>query len=80
MFAETPIFTHPIRCREATQETEFMTREASTGSIQLLGDKFPEIEVQTTRGKIVLPKSCQGKWFVLFSRECDIQPVIFPAR
>jgi len=75
MFAEIPIFTDPIRYREATQETEFMTSEASTGSIPMLGDKFPEIEVQTTHGKIVLPKGYQGKWFVLFSHPGDFTPV-----
>jgi len=57
-----------------------MTNEASTSSMPLLGGKFPESEVQATQGKIVLPKAYQGKRFVLFSRKCDIQPVIFPAR
>jgi peroxiredoxin (alkyl hydroperoxide reductase subunit C) len=41
----------------------------------LLGDKFPEVEVQTTHGKMVLPKAYQGKWFVLFSHPGDFTPV-----
>ena len=44
-------------------------------SMPLLGDNFPEIEVQTTRGKMVLPKVFIGKWFVLFSHPADFTPV-----
>ena len=41
----------------------------------LLGDTFPEISVQTTRGKINLPDDLSGKWFVLFSHPGDFTPV-----
>jgi peroxiredoxin (alkyl hydroperoxide reductase subunit C) len=41
----------------------------------LIGDKFPEIEVQTTRGKIKLPDNYKGKWFILFSHPADFTPV-----
>ena len=41
----------------------------------LLGDKFPEIEVQTTHGKMKLPDAFRGKWFVLFSHPADFTPV-----
>ncbi|MHA1698897.1 MAG: peroxiredoxin [Promethearchaeota archaeon] len=41
----------------------------------LLGDKFPEIEVQTTHGKIKLPDHFTGKWFILFSHPADFTPV-----
>lgn len=41
----------------------------------LLGDKFPEIEVQTTHGKIKLPDDFKGKWFILFSHPADFTPV-----
>ena len=41
----------------------------------LLGDPFPEIEVQTTKGKMVLPEAFKGKWFVLFSHPADFTPV-----
>jgi len=41
----------------------------------LLGDKFPEIEVQTTHGKMHLPGDFKGKWFILFSHPADFTPV-----
>lgn len=44
-------------------------------SMPMLGDKFPEIEVQTTHGKIKLPEHFKGKWFVLFSHPADFTPV-----
>ncbi|GAB1467813.1 peroxiredoxin [Candidatus Cloacimonadota bacterium] len=43
--------------------------------IPLLGDKFPEMMVQTTRGKMSLPADMKGKWFVLFSHPADFTPV-----
>lgn len=41
----------------------------------LIGDKFPQIEVQTTHGKITLPNDLSGKWFILFSHPADFTPV-----
>ena len=41
----------------------------------LLGDKFPEMKVQTTRGIMELPGALSGKWFVLFSHPADFTPV-----
>ena len=41
----------------------------------LLGDKFPQMTVQTTRGKFSLPAHFEGKWFVLFSHPADFTPV-----
>lgn len=41
----------------------------------LLGDKFPEMNVQTTHGILTLPKHFAGKWFVLFSHPADFTPV-----
>ncbi len=41
----------------------------------LIGDKFPQIEVQTTHGKMILPDVFSGKWFVLFSHPADFTPV-----
>ena len=41
----------------------------------LLGDKFPELKVQTTRGQMTLPNDMAGKWFVLFSHPADFTPV-----
>jgi len=43
--------------------------------IPLIGEKFPEIEVQTTKGKIKLPNDYNGKWFILFSHPADFTPV-----
>ena len=41
----------------------------------LLGDRFPEMRVQTTRGVLDLPSHYKGKWFVLFSHPGDFTPV-----
>lgn len=41
----------------------------------LIGEQFPEMEVKTTHGKMVLPKDMKGKWFVLFSHPGDFTPV-----
>lgn len=43
--------------------------------IPLLGDDFPEMKVQTTRGMKNLPGDYKGKWFVLFSHPADFTPV-----
>ncbi len=45
------------------------------GGMPLLGDKFPQIKVQTTKGKLELPNHFKGKWFVLFSHPADFTPV-----
>lgn len=41
----------------------------------LLGEKFPEITVKTTKGLIKLPDHYKGKWWVLFSHPADFTPV-----
>lgn len=41
----------------------------------LLGESLPELEVQTTHGKLKLPDAFKGKWFVLFSHPADFTPV-----
>lgn len=43
--------------------------------IPLLGDDFPKMKVQTTRGVMELPDQFTGKWFVLFSHPADFTPV-----
>lgn len=45
------------------------------GKIPLIGEKFPDIEVKTTHGKIKLPDAYSGKWFILFSHPADFTPV-----
>jgi peroxiredoxin (alkyl hydroperoxide reductase subunit C) len=44
-------------------------------SIPLIGDKFPDLKVQTTKGKKKLPDEFKGKWFILFSHPADFTPV-----
>jgi peroxiredoxin (alkyl hydroperoxide reductase subunit C) len=41
----------------------------------LLGENFPEMTVQTTRGVFNLPSHFNGKWFILFSHPADFTPV-----
>ncbi len=43
--------------------------------IPLIGEKIPEMEVQTTHGKKNLPGDYKGKWLVLFSHPGDFTPV-----
>ncbi|MEM0043885.1 MAG: peroxiredoxin [Sulfolobales archaeon] len=45
------------------------------GSIPLIGERFPTLDVLTTHGKKVLPDDYKGKWFVLFSHPADFTPV-----
>ena len=49
--------------------------EKSMNSFPLIGDKFPEINVQTTHGMKRLPDDYKGKWVVLFSHPADFTPV-----
>ena len=44
-------------------------------SMPLLGDKFPDLKVQTTHGVMNIPADKKGKWFVLFSHPADFTPV-----
>ena len=48
--------------------------EAAT-SMPMMGQKFPEIEVTTTHGRMKLPDAYKGKWLVLFSHPGDFTPV-----
>ncbi len=43
--------------------------------IPLIGEKFPEMEVVTTKGVKKLPEDYKGKWLVLFSHPADFTPV-----
>jgi peroxiredoxin (alkyl hydroperoxide reductase subunit C) len=43
--------------------------------IPLIGDKFPQMTVNTTHGEIELPGDFSGKWFILFSHPADFTPV-----
>ena len=46
-----------------------------TGTLPLIGDKFPEMTVQTTYGPKKLPDDYKGKWLILFSHPGDFTPV-----
>jgi len=43
--------------------------------LPLLGEKFPEVEVETTHGRLKLPEHYKGKWWILFSHPADFTPV-----
>ncbi len=49
--------------------------ELTQNKFPLIGDQLPEMEVQTTHGKMKLPDYFSGKWFVLFSHPADFTPV-----
>ncbi|MBN1109810.1 MAG: peroxiredoxin [Methanomassiliicoccales archaeon] len=42
--------------------------------LPLIGDKFPDMEVVTSHGKMRLPKDVEGKWMILFSHPGDFTP------
>ena len=44
-------------------------------SFPLIGGKFPNLTVTTTKGVMNLPEDMAGKWFVLFSHPADFTPV-----
>jgi peroxiredoxin (alkyl hydroperoxide reductase subunit C) len=46
-----------------------------TSGFPLIGDKFPDMVVQTTQGMKNLPADYSGKWMVLFSHPADFTPV-----
>jgi peroxiredoxin (alkyl hydroperoxide reductase subunit C) len=49
--------------------------ETSEIRMPLLGDPFPELQVQTTHGPMNIPGDLKGSWFVLFSHPADYTPV-----
>jgi len=52
-----------------------MDPETTANTMPLLGEKFPEMTVNTTHGPKNLPGDYAGKWFVLFSHPGDFTPV-----
>ena len=49
--------------------------EEKSINMPLLGDDFPQMNVQTTHGPMDLPSDMKGSWFVLFSHPADFTPV-----
>lgn len=47
----------------------------SKKNFPLIGEKFPDLEVQTTKGMKKIPGDYSGKWIVLFSHPADFTPV-----
>ncbi|MEM4058630.1 MAG: peroxiredoxin [Thermoplasmata archaeon] len=41
----------------------------------LIGERFPDLQVNTTFGSIKLPDDFSGKWFMIFSHPGDFTPV-----
>lgn len=41
----------------------------------LIGERFPELQVETTHGMLKVPDTYKGKWFMLFSHPGDFTPV-----
>ncbi|MCL4333472.1 MAG: peroxiredoxin [Candidatus Thermoplasmatota archaeon] len=41
----------------------------------LIGERFPELQVETTHGMLKVPDAYKGKWFMLFSHPGDFTPV-----
>jgi peroxiredoxin (alkyl hydroperoxide reductase subunit C) len=41
----------------------------------MLGEQFPEVDVETTHGEMSLPDAYEGEWFVAFSHPGDFTPV-----
>jgi peroxiredoxin (alkyl hydroperoxide reductase subunit C) len=51
------------------------TESQQKPSMPLIGDEFPEMEVETSHGTLTLPDEYEGEWFVLFSHPGDFTPV-----
>ncbi|MFP8890345.1 peroxiredoxin [Natrialbaceae archaeon A-CW2] len=49
--------------------------ETNSSGFPLLGDQFPELQVETTHGSKTLPEEYEGQWFILFSHPGDFTPV-----
>ncbi|MFB6124891.1 MAG: peroxiredoxin [Halanaeroarchaeum sp.] len=52
-----------------------MSQDEDPQRLPLIGDTFPELEVNTTHGELTLPDAFEGEWFVLFSHPGDFTPV-----
>ncbi len=44
-------------------------------TLPLIGSTFPQLEVETTHGPMILPDAFDDEWFVLFSHPGDFTPV-----
>jgi peroxiredoxin (alkyl hydroperoxide reductase subunit C) len=62
---------HEIECFDAMSDE---TPEDAP-RMSLIGDRFPDLTVETTHGTLRLPEEYEGEWFVLFSHPGDFTPV-----
>ncbi len=51
------------------------TNHTKVTTMPRIGDKAPDFEAVTTKGKIKLSDFAKGKWIVLFSHPADFTPV-----
>ncbi len=51
------------------------TADDGPSGFPLIGDRFPELDVETTHGTKTLPDDYEDSWFVLFSHPGDFTPV-----
>ncbi|WIV65682.1 peroxiredoxin [Natrialbaceae archaeon AArc-T1-2] len=51
------------------------TDDDGANGFPLIGDEFPQLEVETTHGTKTIPDDYEGEWFVLFSHPGDFTPV-----
>ncbi len=56
------------------KEVKFLEEEKDK-VMPLIGDDFPEMQVNTTMGEKELPEDYEGKWWILFSHPGDFTPV-----
>jgi peroxiredoxin 2/4 len=64
------------RMRQASlNEGKKMEEREIKKVVPLIGEKFPEFTVQTTKGVMNIPDDFKAKWVVLFSHPADFTPV-----
>lgn len=56
-------------------EEETKERQEETYTMPRIGDKAPDFEAVTTKGKIKMSEFAQGKWIIMFSHPADFTPV-----
>lgn len=56
-------------------EEETKERQEEIYTMPRIGDKAPDFEAVTTKGKIKMSEFAQGKWIIMFSHPADFTPV-----
>ena len=55
--------------------SERSAAETAADTVPGIGDEFPDLTVETSRGEVSLPEDYEGSWLVLFSHPGDFTPV-----